>query len=101
MPKPLASNVPPAWMAQSMAPDAVTCITKRVHEQVHARITTAVARLRRRSALLLLLFTALFNAHTLRTPKHGVYSSTNRRTDAQSRPLQAYSFTFENGGPPS
>jgi hypothetical protein len=43
-------------MAQSMAPDAVTCITKRVHEQVHARITTAVARLRRRSALLLLLF---------------------------------------------
>ena len=37
-----------------MAPDAVTCITKRVHEQVHARITTAVARLRRRSALLLL-----------------------------------------------
>eukprot|EP00900_Chrysochromulina_parva_P024078 jgi/Chrpa1/6303/Chrysochromulina_OHIO_Genome00013250-RA len=26
-PKPLVSNVPPAWTAQSMAPDAVTCIT--------------------------------------------------------------------------
>ena len=66
-------------MAQSMAPDAVTCITKRVHKQVHARITTAVARLRRRSAPL------LFNAHALRTPKHGVYSSTNRRTDGRPK----------------
>jgi len=64
-------------MAQSMAPDAVTCITKRVHEQAHARITTAAARLRRRSALLL----PLFNAHAFRPSTHGVYSSTNRRTD--------------------
>ena len=31
-------------MAQSMAPDAVTCITKRVHEQAHARITAVIER---------------------------------------------------------
>jgi len=53
-----------------------------VHEQVHARITTAVARLRRRSALLLLLF----NAHAFRPSTHGVYSSTNRRARTDRRP---------------